>query len=331
VSSSTTPESPSQSSDADHSDVAGRRERRTGGVLVIGGAGFVGSHLVDRLIAEGRSVDVVDDLSTGSLGNLAVARAEAARLEVGELHIHTLDACSEDLATLIAMHRPTEVFHLALVTRHDMPAIELGRSFTSMLGVLDAARRAGVTKVVVALPATAVYGHPTGRDLPVKEGALAPRGVRGVVAKAIVDLLTAYREDWGIEFTALALASVYGPRQHPDGGVVAALVAARRRGEAPRLSGDGRQSRDFVYVDDVVDALVRAGQRGSGLVVNVGTGVQTTLRDLWRLIAPDGPVAMNAPARPDEVLRFAVSPVRARIHLGWSPWTALAEGLEVVR
>jgi UDP-glucose 4-epimerase len=321
------PESPSQSSDA---DVTGRREGRTGGVLVIGGAGFVGSHLVDRLIAEGRAVDVVDDLSTGSLGNLAAARAEASRLEVGELHIHTLDACSEDLATLIAMHRPSEVFHLALVTRHDMAAIELGRSFTSMLGVLDAARRSGVTKVVVALPATAVYGHPTGRDLPVKEGALAPRGVRGVVAKAIVDLLTAYREDWGIEFTALALATVYGPRQRPDGGVVAALVAARRRGESPRLTGDGRQSRDLVYVDDVVDALVRAGQRGSGLVVNVGTGVQTTVRDLWRLIAPDGPAPVSTPARPDEVLRFAVSPVRARIHLGWSPWTTLAEGLEVV-
>src|SRR4051812_26823903 len=163
------------------------RDRRSGGVLVVGGAGFVGSHLVDRLIAEGRVVDVVDDLSTGSLANLAAARAEAARLEVGELHIHTLDACSEDLATLIAMHRPSEVFHLALVTRHDMSAVELGRSFTSMLGVLDAARRAGVTKVVVALPATAVYGHPTGRELPVKEGALVPRGIRGVVAKAIVE------------------------------------------------------------------------------------------------------------------------------------------------
>src|SRR6185503_13924863 len=87
---------------------------------------------------------------------------------------------------------------------------------------------------------------------PVKEGGLTPRGVRGVVAKAIVDLLSAYREDFGIEFTALALASVYGPRQRPDGGVIAALVAAAAKGEAPRLSGDGRQSRDFVYVDDVV-------------------------------------------------------------------------------
>ena len=307
------------------------RERRTGGVLVVGGAGFVGSHLVDRLIAEGRPVDVVDDLSTGSLANLATARAEAARLDVGVLHIHTLDACSDDLATLIAMHRPREVFHLALVTRHGMSAIELGRSFTSMLGVLDASRRSEVTKVVVALPATALYGHPTGRDLPVKEGGLTPRGVRGVVAKAIVDLLSAYREDFGIEFTALALASVYGPRQRPDGGVVAALVAAAAKGESPKLSGDGRQSRDFVYVDDVVDALVRSGQRGSGLVVNIGTGVQTTLRELWSHIAPHGPVPVHTAARPDEVLRFAVSPVRARIHLGWSPWTTLADGLEVVR
>src|SRR5215216_6676929 len=98
------------------------REARTGGVLVIGGAGFIGSHLVDRLIAEGRSVDVVDDLSTGSLGNLAAARTEASRLEVGELHIHTLDACSDDLGTLIALRRPREIFHLALVTRHDESA-----------------------------------------------------------------------------------------------------------------------------------------------------------------------------------------------------------------
>ncbi len=309
---------------------AGEREARSGGVLVIGGAGFVGSHLVDRLIAEGRAVDVVDDLSTGSLGNLSAARTEASRLEVGELHIHTLDACSDDLATLIAMRRPREIFHLALVTRHDDSPVALGRSFTSMLGVLDAARRSGVAKVVVALPATALYGQPSGRDLPVKEGALAPRGVRGVVAKAIVDLLTAYREDWGIEFTALAVASVYGPRQRPDGGVVAALVAAAGARHAPKLTGDGRQSRDFVYVDDVVDALVRSGQRGSGLVVNVGTGVQTSRRDLWKLIAPDGGAPLNVAARPDEVLRFAVSPVRARIHLAWSPWTTLSEGLDAL-
>ena len=323
------PESPSPATDLMSDEPAARPAE--GSVLVIGGAGFVGSHLVERLIAEGESVDVVDDLSSGSLGNLAVARAEASRLDVSELHIHTLDACSEDLATMIAMRRPREIYHLALVPRNDASPVALGRSFTSMLGVLDAARRSGVSKVIVALPATAIYGHPAGRDLPVKEGALQPRGVRGVVAKAIVELLTAYREGWGIEFTALAAATVYGPRQRPEAGVVAAMVAAASRGEGPRISGEGRQTRDFVYVDDVVDALVRSGRRGSGLVVNVGTGVQTSLRELWKMIAPDGAPPALAPARPDELARFAVSPVRARIHLAWSPWTTLAEGLDALR
>ncbi len=235
----------------------------SGSVLVIGGAGFIGSHLVERLIAEGRSVDVVDDLSSGSLANLADSRAEASRLDASELHIHTLDATGADLAAMIALRRPREIYHLALLPRSGASAVELGRSFTSMLVVLDAARRSGVAKVIVTLPATAIYGHPGGRELPAKEGPLQARGVRGVVAAAIVELLHAYRAGWGIEFTALAPATVYGPRQRADAAVLPALVAAAGAGRAPRLSGDGRQTRDFVYVDDVVDALVRAGQRGA--------------------------------------------------------------------
>lgn len=297
-------------------------------ILVIGGAGFLGSHLVDRLMAEGETVDVVDDLSSGSLANLAEAR-DAARGS-GDLRIHTLDAGSEDLGSLIAIRPPAVIYHLALLPRGGSP-VTLGRSFTSMLGVLEAARKADVAKVVVALPATALYGHPGMRDLPIKEGPLVPRGVRGVVAKAVVDLLTVAREQWGIEFTALAASSVYGPRQRPDGGVVAAAVAAASRGEPMRLFGDGRQTRDFLYVDDMVDAMVRARQRGSGLVVNVGTGVQTPLREMWSMVAPDGPAPQLLAARPDEVARFALSAVRARIHLAWSPWTDLAEGLATLR
>ena len=120
-------------------------------------------------------------------------------------------------------------------------------------------------------------------------------------------------------------------RQRPDGGVVASMLAASRRGQAPLVTGDGRQTRDFVFIDDVVDALVRAGRRGGGLVVNIGTGVQTSLRDLWMAIAPDGPAPTLVAARSDELLRFAASPVRARIHLAWSPWTALDEGLSALR
>jgi UDP-glucose 4-epimerase len=303
---------------------AGDRPR----VMVIGGAGFIGSHLVDRLLVEDRAVDVVDDLSTGALHNLAAARQAG-----GELTIHTLDASGDDLAALIALRRPAQLYHLAVLPPGPASVIELGRSFTSVLSTLDAARRSAVSKVVLALPATALYGHPAARDLPVKEGALAPRGVRGVVAHAILELLGVYRERWEIEFTALAVATVYGPRQRPDGGVVAALADAATRRRAPAISGDGRQTRDFVYVDDVVDALVRAGQRGSGLLVNVGTGVQTSIRDVWAKLAAggDGPAPALVAARRDELSRFAVSPVRARIHLAWSPWTTIDDGLAQLR
>jgi UDP-glucose 4-epimerase len=298
-------------------------------VLVIGGAGFIGSHLVDRLLAEGATVEVADDLSSGPLANLADARATARHTGV-ELHIHTVDAASPDLATLIKLHRPRHIVHLAVLVPGATSVVELGRSFTSMLGVLDAARAAAVEKVVVMLPATVLYGTPSARNLPIKEGAITPRGVRGVVAKAIVDLLTVYRERHGIEFTALAATTVYGPRQQPGRGAVARLLDAAANGEPARLTGDGRQTRDFVYVDDVVDALERTRRRGTGLVVNVGTGVQTSLRELAAMIGSDPPPSFVA-ARPGELDRFCVSPVRARIHLGWAPTTTLPDGLAALR
>ena len=304
-------------------------ERRPTDVMVIGGAGFIGSHLVDNLVAERQVVEVVDDLSSGSLANLAEARAAAPRAG-GELHIHTLDATSPDLATLITLRRPRLVVHLALLVPAAESVLEMGRSFTSMLGVLDAARAASVEKVIVLLPATVLYGNPSARQLPVKEGEITPRGVRGVVARAIVDLLTAYRDEHGIEFTALAATTVYGPRQRVQRGAVARLLDAATNGEPARLTGDGRQTRDFVHVDDVVDAVARTRHRGSGLVVNVGTGVQTSLRDLVAMIGGKPPPSFIA-GRPGELERFCVSPVRARIHLGWAPWTTLADGLDALR
>jgi UDP-glucose 4-epimerase len=301
-------------------------ERAPSEVLVIGGGGFIGSHLVDRLVAERVSIDVVDDLSSGSLGNLADAR-NAARLTGAEMRIHTIDAGAAELGNLISLRRPKQIVHLALLPPGRTTPADLGRSFSSMLTVLEAARQAAVTKVVVLLPATVMYGQPATRDLPIKEIPIVPRGVRGVVAKAIIDLLMVYRERHGIEFTALAASTVFGGRQRPNRGVVATLVNAAAQGEPARLTGDGRQTRDFVYVDDVVDAVMRARQRGSGLVVNVGTGVQTSLRDLAALINAGGPQPTFVAEREDELLRFSVSPVRARIHLGWAPWTSLADGI----
>lgn len=299
-------------------------------VVVIGGAGFIGSHLVDRLLAEDHTVDVIDNLTVGSLANLATARASG-----GALRIHHLDAASAETSSSIGIRRPDVIFHLALLPRHDSTAPAQADAFVSALSTLEAARLHGVAKVVVAIPASAIYGHPTSKSLPSKEGEpsqLEPLGVRGVVACSIVDLLVSYRDLHAIEFTALALGSVYGPRQRATGGVVAAFLDAAVNGRPPVMHGDGRQTRDLVFIDDVVDALVRAAERGSGLVINVGTGEQTSIASLWSTIAASVPGAeglepTHGPSRLHDVQRFAVSPVRARIHLGWSPWTDLDEGV----
>ena len=295
--------------------------------VVIGGAGFIGSHLVDRLLAEEHAVEVIDDLSAGSLANLSEARRAN-----GDLKIHNLDASSDDLDSLFGIRPPDVVYHLALLPRGASNPHDTGLAFLRALTALEAARAHGIGRVVAALPAGALYGHPAVAALPAKEGEFEPRGVRGVVARAIVDLLVTYRERSMIEFSALALASVYGPRQVAGTGVVATFLHAQAVGEAPVFEGDGRQTRDFIFIDDVVDALVRAGERSSGLVINVGTGEQTAIRDLWTHISGGtGPTPTLAPARPDDLIRFAVSPVRARIHLGWSPWTGLDTGLARAR
>ncbi len=174
-------------------------------VVVVGGAGFIGSHLVDRLVADGDAVDVVDDLSCGSLANLAEARSMA-----GSLKIHHLDAAAAEFASLIGMRSPDVLYHLAAIPRGSPSPAALAHAFSTTVAVVEAARMHRVGKIVVALPASALYGRPASRDLPLKEQPLEPRGTRGVVARATVDLLTAYREHEALEFTALALALLRG-------------------------------------------------------------------------------------------------------------------------
>lgn len=290
--------------------------------LVVGGAGFLGSHLVDRLLAEGWPTDVVDDLSTGVLGNLADARAAGGRLK-----IHTLDVRAGDFSSLVGMRRPDVIYHLALLTPGQIGHDADGTAIPNLLAVLEAARLHGVGKVVVAVPAGSLYGEVPSRELPVKESRpFAPQGLRGVLANTVTQLLDLYRNEHAVEHTALAMSSVYGPRQRPVDGVVAAFAAAIAHHQPFVVHGDGRQTRDLLYVDDAVDALFRAGQRGSGLVVNVGTGVQTSIRDLARTMDPSAEI-VSVPRRHGDLTRVAVSPTRARIHLQWSPWTDLATGL----
>ncbi|MBI3256533.1 MAG: GDP-mannose 4,6-dehydratase [Actinobacteria bacterium] len=305
--------------------------------IVTGGAGFIGSTLVDRLLAEGHAVDVIDDLSTGSLRNLNEARSDRAH----DLRVHQVDIRSPEVVDLIARLEPEVVFHLAAqadvrvsVAR---PVFDAEVNIIGSLNVLEGARSGGARKVVFASSGGTIYGDPDPSDLPVREShPQQPISPYGVAKKVVGDYLHAYRVLHDLEFTALALANVYGPRQDPHGeaGVVAIFAGRLLAGETCTVFGDGGQTRDFVYVDDVVDAFVRAAERGGGLICNIGTGHETSVSELYHVMAvqaglPDlGP--MLAPARPGELARSALDPARARIQLGWEPWTTLEDGTRQV-
>lgn len=301
--------------------------------LVTGGAGFIGSTLVDRLLAEGHEVDVVDDLSSGSLANLAEARAAGKR----QLSIHQLDVRSPDVVELIRRRRPEVVFHLAaqaaVPVSVERPAFDAAVNVVGSLNVLEGARAAGSGRIVYAASGGTLYGEPAHQEIPVREShPHRPLSPYGVSKKSVLEYLVAYRHMYELEFCALALANVYGPRQDPYGeaGVIAIFCDRVLRGEPVTIFGDGDQTRDFVYVDDVVDAFVRAATRGGGLVCNVGTGRETSVNDLYRALKEVTGVGIDpvhAPARPGELRRSALNIERAGIQLGWRPWTELATGI----
>ncbi len=300
-------------------------------VLVTGGAGFIGSNLVDRLLAEGCDVEVADDLSTGALANLADARALRSR----RFSFHRIDMRSKAVTELIEHRRPELIFHLAAQADVRIsvakPDFDAEVNIIGSLNVLQGAVAAGTRKVVFASSGGTIYGSP--EDLPVREGApQRPESPYGVAKKAVGDYLHYYREVHGLEYSALALANVFGPRQDPHGeaGVVAIFAGLLLAHERPTIYGDGGQTRDFVYVDDVVDAFVRAGDKGGGLIMNIGTGVETSVQRLFDVMAKQTGFrdpARYAPPRLGELARSALDPGRAEIHLGWKPFTSLEDGV----
>ncbi|MGH9088958.1 MAG: NAD-dependent epimerase/dehydratase family protein [Acidimicrobiales bacterium] len=304
--------------------------------MVTGGAGFIGSTLVDRLLAERHEVDVVDDLSSGSPDNLAGARsAGGARLTV-----HERDVRDAEMVDLIVDRRPEVVFHLAaqidVRVSVEQPVFDADVNVLGSLRVLEGARAAGSSRVVFAGSGGTLYGETTGEDLPVGEShPHRPLSPYGVAKKAVLDYLVAYRELHSLEFCALALANVYGPRQDPHGeaGVVAIFAQRLVAGEPVTIYGNGEQTRDYVYVDDVVDAFVRAASRGGGLICNVGTGRETSVNELYRVMATSAgadSAAQHVPPRPGELQRSALDATRAAVHLGWRPATELINGTRAV-
>jgi UDP-glucose 4-epimerase len=304
--------------------------------LVTGGAGFIGSNLVDRLLAEGHSVEVVDNLSSGKLANLADARSTRDH----EFSFHQMDICDPSVSELIERRAPEVVFHLAAqidvrVSVSD-PALDARINVLGTLNVLEGARRAGSRKVVFASSGGTIYGDVDAEDLPVTEAhPQHPVAPYGVSKKVATDYLHAYRELHQLEYTSLALANVYGPRQDPHGeaGVVAIFAGKLLAGERCKVFGTGEQTRDYVYVDDVADAFVRAADRGSGLLCNIGTGTETSVNELYRSMADNAGVADEpeyAPARVGELDRSCLDASRAKLHLGWEPFTDLDTGTGAV-
>ena len=294
----------------------------TRSALVTGGAGFIGSHLVDALVARGDRVTVIDDLSSGRWENLAGALNRGARFQPASV----TDAAAVD--RVFAAARPDVVFHLAaqIDVRHAVTDA-VHDATVNVIGtvtVLDAALRRNAGRVVLASTGGAIYGDAD--EVPTPETATprpaSPYAASKAAAESYVDL---YWQLHGLSTFTLRLANVYGPRQAGgEAGVIAIFCAAAAAGEAVTLFGDGGQTRDFVYVADVVDAFLRAADDDGHGRCNIGTGRETSVLDLAREL---GLCTRFAPERAGEVRRSCLDPAVAAQRLGWRARTPLEAGL----
>jgi UDP-glucose 4-epimerase len=298
--------------------------------IVTGGAGFVGSHLVDLLIDQGWDVLVLDDLSSGKMEYLADARQRA------KIGIHVTDIRAPELSDVVGRFGPEVVFHLAAQSKVrpsvDDPIRDAEINVLGTVGILSAAAAAGARKVVFASSGGAIYGGAA--KLPVKETAAKnPESPYGISKKIVEDYFRWFREMHGLEYTLIAPANIYGPRQDPglEGGVVAIFSQAMLKGRRPTIFGDGSQTRDYVYVGDICDAFFRAADAGDGQLINIGSGVETSVIGLFDAVATttgftDQPIF--ADPKPGDIARSVIDASRAKSALGWECWTPLSDGLE---
>jgi UDP-glucose 4-epimerase len=303
--------------------------------LVTGGAGFIGSHIVDAVLRRGDQVMVVDDLSTGREENVREAVGRGMNLFVGDIR----DAGFVD--ALLRRERPEVVFHLAaqidVRVSVSKPALDAEVNVAGTINLLEAARLSGVRRFVYASTGGAIYGEgepPLAEDAPIRP--LSPYGQAKYAAEGYCDL---YRRLHGVSTINLRLANIYGPRQDPLGeaGVIAIFCGKLLRGERPVVYGDGRQTRDYVYVGDVAKAALVASESEAHGAYNVGRGEETSvleltewLRRLGRELGVLGGSSFEpsfAPTRQGEVRRNSLDPAKARSELGFEADTALDDGL----
>jgi len=294
-------------------------------VLVTGGAGFIGSHLVDRLVQEGHEVIIVDNLVTGKRRNIN----RAARF-------YKQDVQSWRLERVFRNERPNVVMHLAaqMDVRKSVedPMFDAQVNILGTLNVLQQAVKHGVRKVVFSSSGGAIYGEQEMYPAP-ESHATKPMSPYGLSKLCGEQYLSYFQRSSGLQVVSLRYANVYGPRQVPEGeaGVVAIFIQKMLNNEQAVINGNGRQTRDFVFVEDVVEAnLAVMGQDTQG-TYNVGTGVETSINDLFRiLIQHTGSTCkeVHGPGKKGEQARSVIDSTRLRHELSWDPKADLSDGLK---
>ncbi len=296
-------------------------------IIVTGGAGFIGSHIVDALIKKGHKVLVVDNLSTGQKKNLNT-RAMFGRQDITNY---------SSLLKTFARFRPQAVFHTAaqinLRTSLDKPLLDANVNIIGLLNVLEAARQTGVKKIIFSSTGGAIYGEAPAKNIPTQENFLPnPLSPYGLAKLAGEKYCQFYQRAYGLQYINLRYSNVYGPRQNAKGeaGVIAVFINQLLAGQKPIINGPGRQTRDYVYVDDVVAANLLAVKSKTGGTFNVGTGQETTVNEIYDQIIKTLKLNVSAkhgPAIRGEQRRSCLATKKINKAWGWRAKTDLAAGI----
>jgi UDP-glucose 4-epimerase len=294
-------------------------------ILVTGGAGFIGSHLVDALIERGHQVIVIDNLSTGKKENINK-----------KAKFYKIDICSPRIVEIFKKEKPKIVFHFAaqINVRKSIenPLKDAKTNILGSLNVLENSKKYKIKKIIFASSA-GVYGEakilPTSEDYPVN-----PDSPYRIAKLTVENYLKFYKENFGLKFISLRFSNVYGPRQDPKGeaGVVAIFIDKLLRGERPTIFGDGNQTRDFIFVEDVVSACLKAMEyKGKKEIFNIGTGIETSINELYKIISKLLKAKIKpkyAPEKPGDLKRSCLDISLAKRELEWKPKYNLEKGLQ---
>jgi len=296
-------------------------------ILVTGGAGFIGSHTVDALVAAGKhQVSIIDNLTAGKREQVN----RAARFH--EIDLRDADA----VRRVIEAETPEIIVHLAaqMDVRRSVadPLYDAQVNIVGFLNLIESARQHGLRRVIFSSTGGAIYGEQEEFPAP-EDHPLHPVSPYGVAKLATEAYLFFYKVQYGIDYTALRYGNVYGPRQDPHGeaGVVAIFCGRMLEGKPCTIYGDGKQTRDYIFVGDVVRANVAAASTNVSGAINIGTGIETNVNDLYHTLGTVADVTRApeyAPARPGEQSRSVISPARAAQLLNWRPQVDLAKGLD---